>query len=98
MAMVAFNVAMIMTAGYTLFKKRASHPDTHDSGPAKTYVNYCLVRRKPCKLLKDTKAVHEDRLKGDIRSYINKYRASDQKNVSVEVYWKVLKGASGLQK
>ena len=36
MAMVEFNVAMIMTAGYTLFKKRASHPDTHDSGPAKT--------------------------------------------------------------
>lgn len=36
MAMVEFNVAMIMTAVYTLFKRRASHLDTHYSGPAKT--------------------------------------------------------------
>ena len=29
----------------------------------------------------------------DFRSYINKYRASSQKDTSVEGYWKALKGA-----
>lgn len=70
-----------------------------------------MVRRNPWKLLKDTKAVpkeetvtqleplvwklHEDRLKGDIRSYINKYRASDQKMFLLKFigkFWKELQG------
>ena len=70
-----------------------------------------MVRSNPWKLLKDTKTVpkeetvtqlkplvwklHEDRLKGDIRSYINKYRASDQKMFLLKFigkFWKELQG------
>ena len=44
------------------------------------------TRRKIWKL-------HEDSVKSDFRSYINQYRASSQKDASVEHYWNVLKGA-----
>lgn len=38
--------------------------------------------------------LHEDIIKNDFRPYINKYRASSQKDASVKGYWEVLKGAS----
>ena len=36
--------------------------------------------------------LHEDSAKSDFRSYISKYRASSQKDASVEGYWNALKG------
>ena len=53
-----FCVAMSMTVGNKLFKKRASHLATHESGPSKTQVKYCLVRRNQKQFLKDTKVLH----------------------------------------
>ena len=123
---------MSMSAGITLFKNRASQPDTHEFGLSKTQVDYCLLRRNQWKLLKDRKVLpieesitqhkpfvcdfkirevkdtrrkivprgkiwklHEDSLMRDLKSYINRYRASNQKDASVEGYWEVLKGVSG---
>ena len=37
--------------------------------------------------------LHEDSVKSDFKSYSNKYRASNQKEAFVDVYWNVLKGA-----
>ena len=45
-----------------------------------------LPRRKIWKL-------HEDSVKSDFRSYINKYRASSPKDASVEAKWNALKRA-----
>ena len=44
------------------------------------------TRRKIWKL-------HEDSLKSNFSSYINQYRATSQKDTSVEDYWNVLKVA-----
>ena len=57
----------------------------------KPLVFYFKIREKRhqekiCKL-------HEDSAKSDIRLYINWYRASSQKDTSVEGYWNVLTGA-----
>ena len=37
--------------------------------------------------------LHEDSIKSDFRSYINKYGENSQKHAPVGDYWKVLKGA-----
>ena len=44
---------MNMTAGYTLFGKRASHLVTYKSVPSNIQVDYCLVNRNQKKVLKD---------------------------------------------
>ena len=44
---------MNMTPGNTLLKMRATHLVTYESGPSKTNVDHCLVRRKQRKFLKD---------------------------------------------
>ena len=41
-----FCEATNMTVGNTLSKKRASHLATYESGPSKTQINNCLVRRQ----------------------------------------------------
>ena len=32
-----------MTVGNTLFKRRANHLGTYDTGPLKTQIDYCLL-------------------------------------------------------
>ena len=46
---------MNMTLGNTPFKKRAIHLVTYESGPSKTQIDYCLVKRNQRNLLKDIK-------------------------------------------
>ena len=48
-----FGAATNMTPGNTLFKMRATHLVTYESGSSKTNVDHCLVRRKQRKFLKD---------------------------------------------
>ena len=111
---------MNMAVGNTLFKKRASHLVTYETGPSKTQVDYFLVRSNQ-KLLKDKKVLPSDdylsqpkplvcefkirkvkdprrkfvprrmiwklhigSLKNNFRSNMNRYRASSQKDASVE--------------
>ena len=50
---------MNMAVDNTLFKKRASHLVTYETGPSKTQVDYFLVRSNQ-KLLKDRKALPSD--------------------------------------
>ena len=48
---------MNVTVGKTLFKNRASHLATFESGPTKTEVNYCLIRRNERKFFQDMKVL-----------------------------------------
>ena len=65
-----------------------------------------MVRDCQIRKIKDTRRkfvptrkiwkLHEDSIKSDFKSYSNKYRASNQKEAFVDVYWSfknVLKGA-----
>ena len=40
---IEYCAARNITVGNKLFKKRASHLITYESGPSKTQVDYCLV-------------------------------------------------------
>ena len=52
-----FRAVMKMTVGNTVFKNEASHLVICEPGPPKPQVDYCLVRRKQRKLLKDIKVL-----------------------------------------
>ena len=121
------STAISMTVKSTFFKtnikEKPSHLLTYESGPSKTLIDYCIVRRNERKFLKDIKALpseefitqykplacdfmirnikdtsrnnaprrkiwklHEDSVKRDFSSCINKYRQSSQEDASVEGY------------
>ena len=48
---------MNMSVDNTLFKKRASHLVTYESGPSKTHIDYYLVRRNQIRFFKDLKVL-----------------------------------------
>lgn len=47
-----FSAVMGMTERNALFKKKDSHPVTHESGPSETQVHY-LVKRNQINFMKD---------------------------------------------
>ena len=55
-----FCAAMNITVVNKLFKRRASHWVNYESGPSKTQVGYCLVRRSQRRFWKGIKILSSD--------------------------------------